>query len=70
MRLLQITKYRKTCKSRQIQVRKAVIEKLKEKNLLAKEEKHIISVPRGERSNMVIEPRLSFQFAKNKRDGC
>ena len=43
-------------------VRKVVIEKLKEKNLLAKEEKHIISVPRGERSNMVIEPRLSFQW--------
>ena len=39
-----------------------VLEKLKEQNLLAKEEKHTISVPRGERSNMVIEPRLSFQW--------
>ena len=43
-------------------VRKVVLEKLKEQNLLAKEEKHTISVPRGERSNMVIEPRLSFQW--------
>ncbi len=43
-------------------VRKVVLEKLKEQNLLAKEEKHVISVPRGERSNMVIEPRLSYQW--------
>jgi len=43
-------------------VRKAVLEKLKEQNLLAKEKKHVISVPRGERSNMVIEPRLSYQW--------
>jgi len=43
-------------------VRKAVLEKLKELNLLEKEEKHPISVPRGERSNIVIEPRLSHQW--------
>ena len=43
-------------------VRKAVLEKLKELNLLEKEEKHQISVPRGERSNIVIEPRLSHQW--------
>jgi len=43
-------------------VRKAVLEKLKELNLLEKEEKHPISVPRGERSNIVIEPRLSNQW--------
>ena len=43
-------------------VRKAVLEKLRELNLLEKEEKHPISVPRGERSNIVIEPRLSHQW--------
>ncbi len=43
-------------------VRKAVLENLKELNLLEKEEKHHISVPRGERSNIVIEPRLSHQW--------
>tara|TARA_B100001059_G_scaffold98638_1_gene98262 strand:- start:9751 stop:11967 length:2217 start_codon:yes stop_codon:yes gene_type:complete len=43
-------------------VRKLVLEKLKELNLLEKEEKHHISVPRGERSNIVIEPKLSHQW--------
>ena len=43
-------------------VRKAVLEELKNKNLLLKEEKHQISVPRGERSNIVIEPKLSYQW--------
>ena len=43
-------------------VRKLVIEKLQELNLLIKEEKHHISVPRGERSNIVIEPKLSHQW--------
>ena len=43
-------------------VRKLVLEKLNEKELLLKEEKHPISVPRGERSNIVIEPRLSNQW--------
>tara|TARA_Y100000748_G_scaffold300975_1_gene300380 strand:+ start:605 stop:2821 length:2217 start_codon:yes stop_codon:yes gene_type:complete len=43
-------------------VRKLVLEKLKDLNLLVKEEKHQISVPRGERSNIVIEPKLSFQW--------
>ena len=43
-------------------VRKIVLEELKNKDLLVKEEKHPISVPRGERSNIVIEPRLSYQW--------
>ena len=43
-------------------VRKAVLEKLKELDILEKEEKHHISVPRGERSNIVIEPKLSYQW--------
>ena len=43
-------------------VRKLVIEKLIELDLLVKEEKHHISVPRGERSNIVIEPKLSYQW--------
>ena len=43
-------------------VRKVVLEELKNKGLLVKEEKHPISVPRGERSNIVIEPRLSYQW--------
>ena len=49
-------------------VRKAVLEKLKELNLLEKEEKHHISVPRGERSNIVIEPRLSYQWYIKTKD--
>jgi valyl-tRNA synthetase len=43
-------------------VRKLVIEKLSELSLLKKEEKYHISVPRGERSNVVIEPKLSHQW--------
>ena len=43
-------------------VRKVVLEELKNKGLLVKEGKHPISVPRGERSNVVIEPRLSYQW--------
>ena len=43
-------------------VRKAVLEELRTKALLVKEEKHHISVPRGERSNIVIEPKLSYQW--------
>jgi valyl-tRNA synthetase len=43
-------------------VRKLVIAKLIELDLLVKEEKHHISVPRGERSNIVIEPKLSYQW--------
>ena len=43
-------------------VRKLVIEKLGELSLLEKEEKYHISVPRGERSNVVIEPKLSHQW--------
>jgi valyl-tRNA synthetase len=43
-------------------VRKLVIEKLTELSLLVKEEKQQISVPRGERSNVVIEPKLSHQW--------
>tara|TARA_A100001234_G_scaffold217463_1_gene224902 strand:- start:1404 stop:3635 length:2232 start_codon:yes stop_codon:yes gene_type:complete len=43
-------------------VRKAVLEELRNKELLVKEEKHHVSVPRGERSNIVIEPKLSYQW--------
>ena len=43
-------------------VRKLVIEKLSDLQLLVKEVKHHISVPRGERSNIVIEPKLSHQW--------
>ena len=42
--------------------RKEVLSELKKMDLLVKEETHQISVPRGERSNVVIEPRLSFQW--------
>ena len=49
-------------------VRKAVLEELKNQNLLVKEEKHHISVPRGERSNIVIEPKLSNQWYVNTQD--
>ena len=43
-------------------VRKLVIQELQNIGLLVKEEPHDISVPRGERSNIVIEPRLSYQW--------
>ena len=43
-------------------VRKLAIEELNKLNLLVKEEEYEISVPRGERSNIVIEPRLSNQW--------
>ena len=43
-------------------VRKLVIEKLTKLKLLVKEESYEISVPRGERSNIVIEPKLSSQW--------
>ena len=43
-------------------VRKLVIEKLTKLKLLVKEEAYEISVPRGERSNIVIEPKLSYQW--------
>ena len=49
-------------------VRKAILEELKNKNLLVKEEKYHISVPRGERSNIVIEPKLSHQWYVNTQD--
>ena len=49
-------------------VRKLVLEELKELNLLEKEDKHHISVPRGERSNIVIEPRLSYQWYVKTKD--
>ena len=35
---------------------------MSELSLLEKEEKYHISVPRGERSNVVIEPKLSHQW--------
>ena len=43
-------------------VRKLVIKELNELKLLVKEEEYDISVPRGERSNVVIEPKLSNQW--------
>ena len=43
-------------------VRKLVIKKLTELKLLEKEEEYDVSIPRGERSNIVIEPRLSHQW--------
>ena len=43
-------------------VRKIVIEELTRLNLLVHEEDYEISIPRGERSNIVIEPRLSNQW--------
>ena len=49
-------------------VRKAVLEELRTKALLVKEEKHHISVPRGERSNIVIEPKLSYQWYVKTED--
>ena len=38
------------------------MKKLKKLDLFVKEEPHEISVPRGERSNIVIEPKLSYQW--------
>ncbi len=43
-------------------VRKIVIEELTKLNLLVHKENYEISIPRGERSNIVIEPRLSNQW--------
>ena len=43
-------------------VRKLVIKELDKLKLLVNEEEYDISVPRGERSNIVIEPRLSNQW--------
>ena len=43
-------------------VRKLVINELTELKLLEKEEEYDVSIPRGERSNIVIEPRLSHQW--------
>ncbi|MFL2710370.1 MAG: valine--tRNA ligase [Gammaproteobacteria bacterium] len=43
-------------------VRKIVIEELSKLNLLVREEDYEVSIPRGERSNIVIEPRLSNQW--------
>ena len=43
-------------------VRKLAIKELDKLKLLVKEKEYDISVPRGERSNIVIEPRLSNQW--------
>ena len=43
-------------------VRKLAIKELDKLKLLVNEEEYDISVPRGERSNIVIEPRLSNQW--------
>ncbi len=42
--------------------RKIIVEKLKENNLLVKEEEIMHSVPYGDRSNVVIEPFLTDQW--------
>ena len=43
-------------------VRKLVIKELTELKLLEKEEEYDVSIPKGERSNIVIAPRLSHQW--------
>jgi valyl-tRNA synthetase len=43
-------------------VRKLVIKELTDLKLLEKEEEYNVGIPRGERSNIVIEPRLSHQW--------
>lgn len=42
--------------------RKKIIEDLKNNNLLVKEEKHLLKIPRGDRSGSVIEPYLTDQW--------
>ncbi len=42
--------------------RKKIIEDLKNKNLLIKEEKHRLKIPRGDRSHDIIEPYLTDQW--------
>ena len=49
-------------------VRKLVLEEIKKLDLFVKEEPHEISVPRGERSNVVIEPKLSYQWYVKTKD--
>ena len=49
-------------------VRKLVLEEIKKLDLFVKEESHEISVPRGERSNVVIEPKLSYQWYVKTKD--
>ncbi|MEL0238206.1 MAG: class I tRNA ligase family protein, partial [Gammaproteobacteria bacterium] len=49
-------------------VRKLVLEELEKLGLLEKEEKHQISIPRGERSDIVIEPKLSYQWYVKTKD--
>ncbi len=50
------------CNLDRFKVRKLVLEKLAEMDFLIKEESCEISIPRGERSNVVIEPMLSNQW--------
>ena len=50
------------CNLDRFKLRKLVLEKLAEMDLLIKEESCKISIPRGERSNIVIEPMLSNQW--------
>ncbi|MBI5448197.1 MAG: valine--tRNA ligase [Gammaproteobacteria bacterium] len=42
--------------------RKKIIEDLKKENLFAKEEKHRLKIPRGDRSHDIIEPYLTDQW--------
>ncbi len=47
--------------------RKKIIDELKQMNLLVKTDKHRLTVPRGERSGVIIEPYLTDQwFVKTK----
>ncbi len=50
------------CNLDRFKVRKLVLKKLAEMGFLIKEESCEISIPRGERSNVVIEPMLSNQW--------
>ncbi len=43
-------------------VRKLVVERLREENILVKEEDFVTRIGRSERTNSVIEPRLSMQW--------
>ncbi len=50
------------------EVRKAIVEELREKGFLVKTEKHVHRIGRSERTNAVIEPRLSRQWFLKMKD--
>lgn len=47
--------------------RDEIIKHLKTLNLLSKEEDHLMKVPRGDRSGVIIEPRLTEQWFMNMK---